>query len=266
MYADLVNGEVGRRQRYDFRASRPTRDSKPTLKLRTDTTGQPLFRGGHGRQLPWRHPDRVSRRLQPRRLRLVPAQRQPRPGRHHHRHPPPAAPSRSPATATPRRLSRSTPPRRSCRPLCAPLKGPFAAATVAGFCGRPIHGDAVEQRRRAHRPADRERRFPDRRHRPGCGRGAVPDTDPSPCHRRRLDSAPYGVGMDITIKVSDQASLRGRAGATRSAFQENLVLLLVEAYYGFVCSDNAPKAFVACHRRPPDPRNDEDREARPRPS
>ncbi len=54
----------------------------------------------------------------------------------------------------------------------------------------------------------------------------------------------YGVGMDITIKVSDSASYVDEAGATHSAFQENLVLLLVEAYYGFVKSD-APGAFVA---------------------
>ncbi|MCZ3386323.1 MAG: phage major capsid protein [Actinomycetia bacterium] len=54
----------------------------------------------------------------------------------------------------------------------------------------------------------------------------------------------YGVGMDITIKVSDSAAYVDEAGVTHSAFQENLVLLLVEAYYGFVKSD-APDAFVA---------------------
>ena len=56
--------------------------------------------------------------------------------------------------------------------------------------------------------------------------------------------AAYGVGMDITIKVSDSASYVDEAGATHSAFQENLVLLLVEAYYGFVKSD-AANAWVA---------------------
>jgi hypothetical protein len=54
----------------------------------------------------------------------------------------------------------------------------------------------------------------------------------------------YGVGMDITIKVSDSASYVDENGTTHSAFQENLVLLLVEAYYGFVKSD-ALGAFVA---------------------
>lgn len=54
----------------------------------------------------------------------------------------------------------------------------------------------------------------------------------------------YGVGMDISIKVSDSASYVDENGVTHSAFQENLVLLLVEAYYGFVKSD-AVNAFVA---------------------
>lgn len=56
--------------------------------------------------------------------------------------------------------------------------------------------------------------------------------------------AAWGQGMDITIKVSDSASYVDEAGQTHSAFQENLVLLLVEAYYGFVKSD-AAGAFVA---------------------
>jgi len=56
--------------------------------------------------------------------------------------------------------------------------------------------------------------------------------------------AAWGQGMDITIKVSDTASYVDEAGVTHSAFQENLVLLLVEAYYGFVKSD-ALGAFVA---------------------
>lgn len=56
--------------------------------------------------------------------------------------------------------------------------------------------------------------------------------------------AAYGVGMDISIKVSDSASYVDENGTTHSAFQENLVLLLVEAYYGFVKSD-AAGAFVS---------------------
>lgn len=56
--------------------------------------------------------------------------------------------------------------------------------------------------------------------------------------------AAWGSGMDITIKVSDTASYVDEAGATHSAFQENLVLLLVEAHFGFVTSGVAG-AFVA---------------------
>lgn len=45
--------------------------------------------------------------------------------------------------------------------------------------------------------------------------------------------AAYGVGLDITVKISNEASYYD--GSTwHSAFQENLTLLLVEAYYGFV--------------------------------
>lgn len=52
----------------------------------------------------------------------------------------------------------------------------------------------------------------------------------------------YGVGMDITIKVSTEANYYD--GSTwHSAFQENLVLLLAEAYFGFVVAD--VNAFVA---------------------
>jgi hypothetical protein len=52
----------------------------------------------------------------------------------------------------------------------------------------------------------------------------------------------YGVGMDISIQVSREASYWD--GSTwHSAFQENLVLLLVEAYYGFVVGNT--NAFVA---------------------
>ena len=52
----------------------------------------------------------------------------------------------------------------------------------------------------------------------------------------------YGVGMDISIKVSTEANYYD--GSTwHSAFQENLTLLLVEAYYGFVVGN--VNAFVA---------------------
>lgn len=55
--------------------------------------------------------------------------------------------------------------------------------------------------------------------------------------------AAWGQGMDLTIKVSDSASYVDENGTTVSAFQNNLVLLLVEAHYGFVVGNS--NAFVA---------------------
>lgn len=52
----------------------------------------------------------------------------------------------------------------------------------------------------------------------------------------------YGVGMDITVKISREATYIDEDGGVHSAFQENLVLLLAEAYYGFVLGDS--EAFV----------------------
>jgi HK97 family phage major capsid protein len=52
----------------------------------------------------------------------------------------------------------------------------------------------------------------------------------------------YGVGMDITIRVSTEATYIDSDENVHSAFQENLVLLLCEAYYGFVVGDT--DAFV----------------------
>lgn len=52
----------------------------------------------------------------------------------------------------------------------------------------------------------------------------------------------WGQGMDITIEKSTEASYFDGT-SWHSAFQENLVLLLVEAYFGFVVGDK--NAFVA---------------------
>ncbi|MFI8191349.1 phage major capsid protein [Streptomyces sp. NPDC085946] len=54
--------------------------------------------------------------------------------------------------------------------------------------------------------------------------------------------AAYGVGMDITVRISKEATYVDEDGNVVSAFQNNLVLLLAEAYYGFVLGD--PEAFV----------------------
>jgi HK97 family phage major capsid protein len=54
--------------------------------------------------------------------------------------------------------------------------------------------------------------------------------------------AAFGVGMDITVRISKEATYVDEDGGVHSAFQENLVLLLAEAFYGFVMGDS--DAFV----------------------
>jgi HK97 family phage major capsid protein len=54
--------------------------------------------------------------------------------------------------------------------------------------------------------------------------------------------AAYGVGMDITVRISKEATYIDEEGGVHSAFQENLVLLLAEAFYGYVQGD--AQAFV----------------------
>lgn len=54
--------------------------------------------------------------------------------------------------------------------------------------------------------------------------------------------AAFGVGMDITVRISKEATYVDEDGGVHSAFQENLVLLLAEAYYGYVQGD--AQAFV----------------------
>lgn len=54
--------------------------------------------------------------------------------------------------------------------------------------------------------------------------------------------AAYGVGMEITVKASEEGSYFDGTN-WHSAFQENLTLFLVEAYFGFVMGSN--DAFVA---------------------
>jgi hypothetical protein len=57
-----------------------------------------------------------------------------------------------------------------------------------------------------------------------------------------FSQAAFGVGMDISVKLSREATYIDEDGGVHSAFQENLVLLLAEAYYGFVLGD--AEAFV----------------------
>ncbi len=56
------------------------------------------------------------------------------------------------------------------------------------------------------------------------------------------DQAVYGVGMDISIKTTDVGTYVDADGHVHSAFQENLILMLCEAHYGFTIGDKS--AFV----------------------
>jgi hypothetical protein len=61
--------------------------------------------------------------------------------------------------------------------------------------------------------------------------------------------AAYGQGMDITLRTSNDATYTPDGGTTWiSAFQNNLRLFLVEAYFGFVVGD--PAAFVSYTHAP----------------
>ena len=57
-----------------------------------------------------------------------------------------------------------------------------------------------------------------------------------------FSQAAYGVGLDITVRISKEATYVDEDGGVHSAFQENLVLLLAEAFYGYVQGD--AQAFV----------------------
>ncbi|MEW2580134.1 phage major capsid protein [Streptomyces syringium] len=70
------------------------------------------------------------------------------------------------------------------------------------------------------------------------------------------DQAVYGVGMDITIKTTDVGTYTDSDGHVHSAFQENLVLILCEAYYGFAIGDrHAFVTYTAPVATPPAPKS-----------
>lgn len=58
----------------------------------------------------------------------------------------------------------------------------------------------------------------------------------------------FGVGMEITIKISKEATYVDEDGGVHSAFQENLVLLLAEAVFGYVQGE--ANAFVKYIKAP----------------
>jgi hypothetical protein len=118
------------------------------------------------------------------------------------------------------------------------------------FRWRPLHdhlpGDQLERVRGVRpfsvdqRPHRRYQRLP--RRRPSLRPVPAAPTHPLRGIGGDWSQAAYGVGMDITIKVSTEANYFDGTN-WHSAFQENLTLLLVEAYFGFVMG--SPDAFVA---------------------
>lgn len=246
MYADLVNGEKSVVDNgYDFSGFAADPRLKPTLKLRTDTTGQPLFVAGTDASFPGGtligYPAAYNRgvsgsyRRSGNRVQVVTITGTPTGGTFT------ISGNGNTTSAIAFDAAAAT-----VQTAVRTLKGPFAAATVAGSAGGPFTVTLSSNVGVPTGPLTANGASLTGGTAPAAVVAQSPDTDSK---LRAIGGdwtqCAYGVGMDITIKVSDQASYVDEAGATHSAFQENLVLLLVEAYYGFVCSDNAPKAFVA---------------------
>lgn len=244
MYTDLVNGEkLVTDAGYDFTGFAADPRLKPTLKLNTDTTGRPLWvdnpQDGIGAGTLIGYPAAYNRgvsgayRRSGNRVQVVTITGTPTGGTF-------TLSGNGATTATIAYNAASATVQTAVRTL----GGPFANATVAGSAGGPftitlgVVGVAAG-------PLT------------ASGAGLTGGTNPtavvaqSPTQDTKLraiggdwSQAAWGQGMDITVKVSTEASYVDEAGTTHSAFQENLVLLLVEAYYGFVKSD-ASAAFVA---------------------
>jgi hypothetical protein len=245
MYADLVAGEkIVVDAGSDFSGFAADPRLKPTLKVNTDTTGRPLWvdqptSGLQGGQLigyPASYNRGVSGlyRRQGHKVQVVTITGSPTGGTF-------TLTGNGNETAA---IAYNAAAATTVQTAIRALEGPFENATVSGSAGGPY---TVTLGASASGPAPL-----------ALGTNAltggtsptvtVAATAPTDSDLRAIggdwSQCAYGVGMDITIKVSDSASYVDEAGNTHSAFQENLVLLLVEAYYGFVKSD-AADAFVA---------------------
>lgn len=243
-YADLVNGEKAVVDAgYDFSGFAADPRLKPTLKLSTDTQGRPLWvdspQGGINSGNLIGYPAYYNRgvsgsyRRAGSRVQVVTITGTPTGGTF-------TLSGNGNTTSGIAYNAASSAVQTAVRTL----GGPFAAATVSGSAGGPytvtlgVVGVAA-----APMTADGSSLTG------GTSPTAVVASSPDLDSNLRAiggdwSQCAYGVGMDITVKVSDSASYVDEAGTTHSAFQENLVLLLVEAYYGFVKSD-AVGAFVA---------------------
>ncbi|WP_104137246.1 phage major capsid protein [Cryobacterium sp. Y62] len=243
MYADLVNGEKAVTDAgFDFTGFAADPRLKPVLKLNVDTTGRPLWvdspaDGLTGASLigyPATYNRGVSGvyRNSGNRVQVATITGSPTGGTF--------TLSGNGATTTAIAYNATGATVQTALRL---LGGSFAQVTVAGSAGGPY---TITLSAGAAAPA------------PLTAAGAltggtspaiaVTQSAPTDTNLRAIggdwSQAAWGSGMDITIKVSDSASYVDEAGVTHSAFQENLVLLLVEAHYGFVKSD-ASAAWVA---------------------
>lgn len=245
MYTDLVNGEkLVMDAGFDFSGFAADPRLKPTLKLGTDTTGRPLwvddpasgFGGGTLIGYPAYYNRGVSGdyRRQGGRVQIVTLVGTPTGGTW--------TVSYGGNTTTPLAFNAAAGTIQTAVRLLPGL----AAATVTGTAPGPFTF-TLNVVGGASGPLSTSQALLTG----GTSAGAQSTITESPVQDTKLraiggdwSQCAYGVGMDITIKVSDSASYVDEAGATHSAFQENLVLLLVEAYYGFVKSD-ALGAFVA---------------------
>lgn len=242
MYADLVNGEAAVVDAgYDFTGFAADPRLKPTLKLGTDTTGRPLFvpdantsfGGGSLIGYPAFYNRGVSGlyRRQGHKVQVVTLTGSPTGGTF-------TLTGNNAETGTIAYNANAATVQTAVRTL----GGPFDSATVTGTGPWTVTLGAS-----ASGPA------PLALGTNALTGGTTPSvaiaaTAPTDSNLRAIggdwSQCAYGVGMDISIKVSDSASYVDELGVTHSAFQENLVLLLVEAYYGFVKSD-ADAAWVA---------------------
>jgi hypothetical protein len=241
MYADLVNGEAAvTNAGYDFTGFAADPRLKPTLKLRTDTQGRPLFVDGVNGQIASTligYPAFYNRgvsgkyRRSGSRVQVVTITGSPAGGTF--------TLSYGGATTAPIAYNAAA---GTVQTAVRALGGSLSGATVSG-AGPYTITIGVAGSSAAPFTAN--------------GAGLTGGTSPTVVVAQSpdLDSklravggdwtqAAYGVGMDIRIKVSTEASYVDLDGSTVSAFQNNLVLLLVEAYFGFVTSD-ALGAFVA---------------------
>lgn len=245
MYADLVSGEqIVADAGYDFSGFAADPRLKPTLKIRTDTTGRPLFVGdtdsqfGNGSLIGY--PAYYNRgvsgayRRQGNRVQVATINGTPTGGTFtiSYGGNTTAGIAYNAAASTVQTAIRLL-PGLSAATVSGSAGGPYTITlNVVGGASGPI---SINQSGLTGGTA-------------ATSQATIAQSPDSDTNLRAIggdwSQAAYGVGMDITIKVSDSASYVDEAGVTHSAFQENLVLLLVEAYYGFVKSD-AVGAFVA---------------------